>query len=739
MSASQAEPVQFCLTPICRDEIAISQFSNVVLLPGEILEAILAAIKVAQPFSEVPLLVYFSRFTSSITDLTFRNACVPLIRACLFCASSGYLCSVTSISLQSNTNDSLVRALADSSVSQTLTELKIGPFASNLTDDSAHCWLRFSSLKTLSLGGRYLTEASFNEIVTKLPSLTSLSLSTSCVSNRVTLAKVLGGKGINLPLLENLKVRCLAMLSEAPRLLSLLRANHPLRQSLRQLSVGVTSESDSFEICELCPNLRTVDYLTPCWPEGVQRLASKTKHLESLTIRMDHVSNSVFTQSDVEYLAQTFPKLTSLSFGGEFNFQASSLQPLTDLAKLKIVCQSWRCFSFPPTLTQLDVGVVEEFPSSAFLDCLPKELEQLRVLYLSARSIAAPIRLAIVSALPRLLRASISDSFDSVADSPLLQVRSEVKTAPPSRLALSHPTLQTFSLLDYLTYFPSDLPALKDLTVTSELLPCLSRRMTSLRSVSLPDASLCNLKRLYVLPGLRRISCFNLSRSQLTDLGAISALYELQLDHLSGVNESHIAALLENLPLLRNLTVGLGDDEDPFTSFEWLKHDKLRKFKYAGRATSKDGDEGLPVVPIALAASPISLPFLRSLTLNLRLERTAEIIVENLPTLETLSIEPKSCFDAEDCDFARVRVRNCRSLAAIEIRRGSLALLELRSLPTLISLIVSCLMLEVEYILDVPSLRSAQARPAEATQAMRDNATARFASAVGSLPLNEID
>lgn len=83
--------------------------------------------------------------------------------------------TLTSLQFGSELDDDILKTLVNSSLVQTLLELNAG--ANCVTDDSAHCWRRFISLKTAALGGPHHTMVSYHEITRCIPKLEALQLS----------------------------------------------------------------------------------------------------------------------------------------------------------------------------------------------------------------------------------------------------------------------------------------------------------------------------------------------------------------------------------------------------------------------------------------------------------------------------------------------------------------------------------------------------------------------------------
>lgn len=691
------------------------------MLPSELVDAIAARIQKSFAFSEAPLLLFLSRFASGIKNVVFAEISNSALLGCLASETSLFLRrpgTMTSITFTHSITDAIFRALAESSLAQSLLKLQLS--ATCLTDDSVDCWKRFSALEALSMDSPFLTTTSYDELFLRLSRLVSLSITfENALLETIYLNKVLGTSPRYFPRLTDLSI--LSSICHAELILSLLERNRPLCTSLRAIKFEWPFGTAPRRLCELCPNLRVLPDLCLSWTD-LQAMAQFMHHHETIAIA-DAPGASV-TQENIEWLAATFPCLTSLKMApaSPVPFGATSLRSLSRLESLHLRCTSWNCFSFPSRLSSLKLdssSSLAPFDSNKFIECGPTELRQLLFIELSVGAALPPaVLVAITTSLPNL------ETANFLTPTGLAHFGAPSSLQPP--VEISHPNLIEFSefggVFATITTVPKRMPKLERLQLRPEYAGALNSSMYSLRACQAYGSG-ANLERLRELPALRQLTCFSPSQEQLGHITLLSRLIQLELNDAPFLQDGIWAQVLRSLPNLRSLLLHeSGASAEFHSSFDWLQHDKLQKFFYRSRAGDAEKRRDVAASPIRFNGA--HLPALLSLTVTLAVVQRLCLVVEGLPSLDSIALSALVPTEQSAADRATVTVRNCPCLRQANLSNLLMAALQMRNLPSMRGLHLHRVsILEGGCCVEIPSLRKyyllSQIIPEEERQTMR--------------------
>lgn len=702
-------------------------FGKLFCQPTELVDSLVSRIQQARPLCELPLLLFLSCNTTSSIKVDFKDIPEALIRACLKEAppasfrQNGSRGALSSISFHLQLGDSLFEALAGSYVAETLLELDISE--EQITDASAHCWHRFSSLRSLMIGSKQLTLKTYEEVARTLSSLTSLKVDVAAEPSDAfrVLEAFLSPSCAFLKTLQQLRFYSpMPLDSEKADLAafdSALRTSLAQCDSLQRLTFSDSLFAAEDRLCALCPNLHGVDHeFKPTFAE-LRRLAPLMKQFRSLVIFREFTNTfadgyeepfPVITHDSIEWIGSNFENLASLEMGSWGNLpqiQAPSFRRLSNLERLDAYCKSWNCFSFPSSLTELSI-TIPELPDemlaqlcTQFLACIPSELQLLRRLSFTVRCLLEVYQ-AILAGLPNLEEVQFG--------SPLV-----IDKTDREFFIFSHPKLRTINLEDVVIDYSDhvvlgDLPSLESCKITSNCANMLGSSLSSLTSVEVL-AKITNLQPMRLLPSLCNLRC-DLSFAQLESLALFHRLEELELS-LGALEPNSdpelLSALLLGLPNLRKFSLSLLSPLDRIASFGWLKHQKLQHLEFSSSIRSARR--------ILVRLCEADLPLLRTLHLDINPSGGLQLFLEGLPTLHALrfrgtglQLDPKLVGSQVD-----VRIISCPSLQTVAIGAFlgsplSFSQIEIRDLPALANLLLSECTLTEATIFDVtaPSLRS---------------------------------
>lgn len=576
-------------------------------------------------------------------------------------------------------HDALFEILAQSSIASSLQELEL--LGTRMTDATASCWRSFSALKRLKIELQHLCRASYREIG-QLGSLTSVEASFED-------AAVVEDKDMPLSALEEIlsqakslreiSFRSSALTEEAAVFQNCLKKNQQLARSLQRVRCRSVRQIGEFLI-HLCPQLRDIDEMTIEWRLLV-RLAPHMNNFETLRISLRKATTlNNYEQAAIDWIGSKFSNLTALNLinlpsdGPPATFEATSLLCLSQLKQLQVKVESWNCFSFPATLTDLRITIDAPgvFSFEPFLACLRSDLMQLRTLFLRVPVGPPRVYQAILEALPNL---------EAVKFGSLIREREgSLPPLSPLGLTLSHPKIRTIELAGAVKtrcgLVLRDFPSLTTCSLEEETVQIVSNRPLYLEEVQAHSSGAAHLSSLATLPSLTAFS----ARIHIPDVLNISCLLRnlvsLRLSLLASPTEG-LSAITSNLRLLRDLHLLFNDGcQDP--SFDWLKHDRLQHFTFR---THHRVSFSPPAAPIRVS----HLPSLRTCCLIVPEVPSLEYIFEELLSLHNLRFITRSAGTDELAPTdVSLRIFNCTSLAFVSVSSIPLSKLVLHNLPHLV-------------------------------------------------------
>lgn len=706
------------------------------MLPAEIVDAIVKAIADLGTHRAVRVLltVFLSQFTSQVIAIDFSDTPTSLIRALLRTEIPVFSTAVRAlkqITFSSTMDDATFQLLADSGLSERLLDLDVQ--AALITDDTAHCWKQFSCLTSLKVGGLLLTMTTYEQMFAHLRSLSCLGISTGDKKvSAVVLEKLLSPTSIASSSIR--EIHELHGLPLEPAVLhSLLQTNPSFCLSAQRISGFWPFDVSPAMLFELCPNLTGADPFPLTWED----LKRSSKHMKNFRIlEISHVEGGIITQQDIDWIAASFPSLTSLSVcqyhpEGVDIGSVTSLLPLAGLQHFFVnSAASWNCWSFPPNLETLDYDSQSsgtEFDFSKFSECLSTqgELHNLRRLCLLASAGTPAIYGSILKSLPKLEFVHFENC-------------GAAENLPPFHL--SHPSLREIVNLED-TFGPAcdvvlgELPHLSSCQTSPKLLPMLCSSRATITEIEVWNLrAMEKLEQLRLLPSVTNAVLGSPLAMQLQYLGAMKTMAKLHLLDVALVPPESLSLLLKSLPRLGDFTLGLRSLEPTYNSFEWLQHDELRVFDFTS-STEALGDG-----PVLLrVADSNRLPSLAILRLRLAAFEGLEIRVENLVWLEEAEVQvTPSPYTGKPSSSNRsiVGIRDCPAISTVSLSAALISALQLRNLPSLkrLSVVHSSFNLnDEEFCVDAPSLRQFSMTPAR--HESEDHAEATFQFILQRSPL----
>lgn len=657
-------------------------------LPLELIRSLGKALKYTNSISNIPIFAVLSSITREWTlHLDHPQTPKSFLFSCI--EDSFGLTEVKATHLSAS--DSLLRCLSNSSSAKTLRIFTTWDGA--LTDLSARCWKRFTSLYDISIQACFLSLTSYKAIA-KVPSLERISF--LAPSNPSTFPKGTVLLSTAMKYAKNMTGLRLTLSAEEPEFsssaVSLFESHPEVCRRLKSLDLlvnkWITFEAVS-KIANLCPNLERIPWsLTGSLTlDQIRSLSSSLTHLESIAIGV----NCDLTQDSAEWLGQTFPFLTSLSTHA---LSATSLKRLDTL--LSLYLRQWNGhLELPDRLIRLSIHAAQG-ATLPHVSCL-FDLTCLRYLDLIGEPDFSKEDVELL-----LRRCTSLRQLRIGHTAPMA-----VEDGPP--LLLSHPKLREFSWREVASV-PVFLPNSRRLDLRdADGIPASASSLRKLERISYSRGARPILES---LNHLRQVSALYFSEAleapDACKLFSFTHLRELTL--VVSFSETQFAKLLKSLPRLQTLHVSaLDEGSSAIKSFEWMKSPSLRVFSFSGRVEPARKLSGavLPFGP------PELLPLLSFVRLYLTCSTSFKLKVDNFPNLEALAIDCGRISRGSFQDYEssrtpplRLKVRSCPRMMSIRLCEVRIDRLELRELPEIWQLHFEgcCFLHSTKCLAEIPSL-----------------------------------
>lgn len=574
--------------------------------------------------------------------------------------------------MQKGSTDIDLEELAKAPSASTLTRLIAQ--GARFTNKTSDIWAKFTNLTDLALYELSATAPAIDAML-RLPRLRSINLSLeSGESTTGILLKALS----RLQFAESISISSSSFLyelfetSELPSqdvLIDSLQQNASLCSSLRDIHWSTASLDDYVTITHHCPNLTSIG--CPLTFPQLRRLAPSLGRLRSVSICEGKIE-----QGDVEWLANSFPKLENLSLRSSVSMTATSLIPIRFLSTLSYRGASFSAYQFPPSLESLYVYLTEPDCQGEFSKLI-QTLEQGGLPSLNDLSIAhdqlalKQVQMeAILATYPQLTR--------------FVFYLTEADIPQDNCITISHPRLRTVLANRGIVCVLPGSGSIPNLEPTG---PLNRNLMNAFGTRSFPKISAAILEPDvsydpdWLLGAMPSLTSVNLSRPTVQSLAAILRLTNLTSIAIrsSKIDESALESLLAALPCLTRLSL---TQHCILTHLRWLQSPSLVHLEYATmtKAVSQDALE----FEVEHIPGRAMLPCLMTLEFHLHHKFTNKwsFLLRNLPNLESFRVE---CTNTPAGDLA-LEVAFCSELRNITADSCRFSRMKLDALPRLSSL-----------------------------------------------------